>query len=965
MIKAEDIYKASNDGLSIITYYYPQATECVGTNKKFKRRPDESDASACIRQYKGVWKVTDFGEDDHAMSPIDICMNEERISFSEAIYLLADRYGVRNELDKTVNKPDIRKHPATVDEKDGETYWKLNDSFTKEQLAIMGPGVTQTVMDRYSWHSVQCLSMVKDRETLEKWTTPTYPIFMRQCALSDKEKEEVKQDSFYKIYHPLNPEKQYRFSYTPKGGKPRNYINGLHELKLAFTQLNAAEKEQYITEMGSEKGFVHKKLPSAFICSGERDAMCLAALNYDPIWFNSETYTLSEQEYKEIMKYVEVLYNIPDIDKTGIRKGTELALTYLDIHTVWLPSWLNNYKDQRSNPRKDLRDFRELRESKQDFNKLLAISMPAKFWMEGTDEKTGKAKLSLDTDCLIYFLKLNGFYRLKDPLTDTNIFVKVTGNVVEQIKPKYIRDFLKNFSRERFLHRNIRNLILNSTRLNDSSLESLDEIDLDFKDYDHDRQYFFFQKNTWEITGQSINEQKAGTTISGHYVMSDNIIKQDVTKLGDMFTIRRTKDAFGQPSFDIDINQHASNFFKYVINTSRTHWRKELEYLQEGVSDEEKKQYRTIHQFDIAGPLLNKEEIDEQKQNLVNKIFTIGYMLHGYKASSRAWAPYAMDNKIGEDGDSNGGSGKSFLFKTIGRFRNSVKMDGRNPKLLENPHVFEQVSRHTKMVLFDDCNRYFQTGSFYELITGDMTVNPKNNKIFTIEFEESPKIAFTTNFVPREFDPSSERRLLYMVFSDYYHQATVDNDYLETRSVRDDFHKDLFDAFYTKEEWNQDINFLAQCCRFYLSMCNESIKPQPPMGNILKRKNIADMGNSGFEDWAVAYFDKDSDHVNKTIPRSHAFDDFMLTAKPKLFTTNGFTKALKGFCQLYGYIYNPKSVMGGKNRIIEKVGEKTMEMIYIQTSEDEPINIDPNRAVDESEEELDKLLDSKPKELIF
>ena len=56
------------------------------------------------------------------------------------------------------------------------------------------------------------------------------------------------------------------------------------------------------------------------------------------------------KEYKEIMKYVDVLYNIPDLDKTGIRKGTELALTYLDIHTVWLPSWLNNYKDQRSNP---------------------------------------------------------------------------------------------------------------------------------------------------------------------------------------------------------------------------------------------------------------------------------------------------------------------------------------------------------------------------------------------------------------------------------------------------------------------------------------------------------------------------------------------------------------------------------------------------------------------------------------
>ena len=36
MIKAEDIYKVTNNGLDIILHYYPQARDCVGTNRHFK-----------------------------------------------------------------------------------------------------------------------------------------------------------------------------------------------------------------------------------------------------------------------------------------------------------------------------------------------------------------------------------------------------------------------------------------------------------------------------------------------------------------------------------------------------------------------------------------------------------------------------------------------------------------------------------------------------------------------------------------------------------------------------------------------------------------------------------------------------------------------------------------------------------------------------------------------------------------
>ena len=103
MIQATDIYNATHQGLDIILYYYPQAEHCVDNKKKFKRRPDEDDASACIRLFKDCYKVTDFGDSGTAMSPIDICMYEENIRFPEAVMLLASRYNVSSR-DRSINR---------------------------------------------------------------------------------------------------------------------------------------------------------------------------------------------------------------------------------------------------------------------------------------------------------------------------------------------------------------------------------------------------------------------------------------------------------------------------------------------------------------------------------------------------------------------------------------------------------------------------------------------------------------------------------------------------------------------------------------------------------------------------------------------------------------------------------------------------------------------------------------------
>ena len=929
MIKPSDIYEATHNGLDIILYYYPQAESSVDNKKKFKRRPDEDDASACIRKYDDCYKVIDFGDTGSAISPIDVCMHEENMRFNEAIALLASRYNVTDELKRSINKPEIRKRSAKDDEKEGERFFELEETFTEEQLRVLGPRVKQEHVDSLHWYVVKCISYVKNREVIEKYTTPTYPIFIRECVVEDKEKT----SKFYKIYEPLNPEKQWRFSYTPEGVKPKQYINGFRELKKAFQEYNLAEEKSFKNiAANKEKEYKEQKLPEAFICSGERDSLCVRALGYYPLWFNSETYKVSEEEIREIYKYVDVLYNIPDIDNTGRCKGTELALRFLDIHTVWLPNWLSGYRDNRGKPRKDFRDFVELRPKNKDFRNLLELAMPARFWVKSWSERSKKETYDIDTACLHNFLTLNGFYTLKDENTDNTKYIYLDGCVVQQIKPKDISSFLKRFAVERYLPRDIRNLILNSQRTGESSLSQLDEISLNFKSYTSDSQFLFFSKSTWEVTKDGITEYRG--RIEGRSVWDSKVTPHRVSILPPLFGCKHTLDSEGNNVFDLELKEHHSCFFNYLINTSRVHWRKELEEAWHDKSYEEAMKYREEHKFDIAGPLLTETEIQEQKLNLLNKMFAIGYNLHRYKSPSRAWALYAMDNKIGEDGECNGRSGKSFLFRSFSKLMRTANLSGRNPKLMENPHVFDQIDQHTDFVLVDDCDRYFPISLFYDNITSGMTVNPKNNKSFFIDFEDSPKYGFTTNYVPRDFDASTNARLLYMVFSDYYHEKTADNDYLESRTIRDDFGRNLMTNDYSEDDWNWDLNFFAQCLQLYLEMAANNIKIQPPMENIIKRKYKADMGAS-FEDWAYSYFAEEGEHVDQFIQRDMAYDDFLAFSKVAKthWTMQRFTKALRGFANLCPYIeaLNPTDLLNKEGRLLRKVEGQTKEMVFLKT----------------------------------
>ncbi|GAB2994095.1 hypothetical protein GCM10027284_09140 [Cyclobacterium sediminis] len=937
-IEQSDIFKATDGGLKILLHYFPQAQSCVGRKgKKFKVRETEKTASATLKQLQdGNWVVTDFGGDQKPKNGIHICMEEEGVDFKEALQLLASRYGVSGETKFEILKPEISSRDAKPQENDGEWYFEVRKDFTEFEIrtvlaekvvpvlrnkegkvvkdssgiAAIDTDKVYKVFRRYHFYSLISYSVVKNRKVTTIAATEKYPIYMWD------------EGDFKKIYQPLSPDKGRRFMYY--GKRKSDFLHGLSVCNMAYEDLQ--ESDDFEDDEEQTKAKKKKKLPEIIYCSGGSDAMNLAMISYQVVWPNSETAKLTDKLFKKLQAICEKVMNMPDIDFTGKREAHRLAMEHLDLHTITLPEDLRSFPDKRGNPSKDVRDYLK-HFNYYDFKQLVRTAIPYRFWDEvHWVDKAGnwQSKFQEKNTRLYNFLTNNGFYRLENKNEKMGyIFIQIQDNIVREIEVNEVKTYINNFLENRYLDEGLRDVFYRSSQLKDASMSNLPMTEVDFTDYDKDTQFFFFENKTVEVSKEAIKVHKLGEVQK--YVWHDEVIEHRFKPQDPHFKVSKTDD--GQ--WDIDILKTDNTFLNFLINTSRTHWRKELEDALEGKTAEEIAKYKKENLFNIAGPNLDKEEILEQKHHLVNKMYVLGYLLHRYKDPSRPWAIYTMDHRISDEGESHGGSGKSIAMGSVSRFMKSVTLRGRDPKMTENPHMYDRVTIHTDYILVDDANQYLKFDVFFSDITGNMIVNPKNNKSYEIPYEESPKFAFSSNFPLRNIDSSTLRRILYCVFADYYHE-NKDGYFNESRNPREEFGKNILGPDYTAEEWNDFYNFMIQCCQLYM----QHSKIDPPMENVEKRNLLSEMGPA-FHEWGDTYL---ADRLNEFVTKKYAFEDYIKTSGSK-WTSQKFTKALRAWVRYYGYELDPEEFHNASGRIIRKIdvnGTPTsMEMIYISSSGEE------------------------------
>jgi hypothetical protein len=943
-VDANLLLQATDGGLKIILHYYPQAGPCVeNSRRKFKMRESEKTASATLKQLPdGNWVVTDFGGDAKPKNGIEICRDEEGLSYKEALQVLAQRYGIDPEKGTIeILKPKITKTDATPEQEEGKWYFEVRKGFTEfEVRTVLAANVipyiktpdgdkinfekVEKVFLRYNFYSLDSYTIIKNREAIRIESTEQYPIMMWD------------EGKFKKIYQPLSPDKSRRFMYY--GQRPTDFLHGLAACNIAYeNNFPKDAKEELDPDTGEVKKPTPVKLPEIIYCSGGSDGMNVAMIdNYQVVWGNSETAKLTGVQLKKLTNIAERVMNLPDIDETGLREAHRLALEHLQLYTIELPEQLRAMPDRRGNPSKDVRDFfKHFRPY--ELRQLVKTALPYQFWEEywSKDKDTGKFKTSYQVrNTRMYnFLRKNGFGRIELENEKTGyLYIQIIHNIVREIKANEVKNYVNKFLETRGMDEILRDTFYRSTQVNEGSMSNLPIVDIDFSNSEADTQFFFYENGTVSVQADGIKIYKPGEI--RRYVWEDEVVKHRIKLDDPYFKVTTLPDG----TLDIEILKKDCDFLNYMINTCRMHWRKELEESLDGKSDEEREAYLKKHKFDIAGPNLDPMEQAEQKQHLINRIYAAGYLLHGFKDESRAWCVFGMDNRVGDDGESHGGTGKSIFFKAIRQFMKTVTLDGRKDKLTEDQFLFENVTRHTGYILIDDANQYLNFQFFFSSITGELTVNPKHGKRFIIPFEEVAKFAISSNFVIRNLDSSTARRLLYTVFSDYYHANQPGHDYYrEDRTVADDFGYNLLSGSFPQEQWNSYFNLMMQCCQMYLNYP----KISPPMNNVEVRHLKSEMGEN-FLEWADVYFSEESGRLNQFVPRPAAFEDFKITTNSRLWSAQKFFKSIQAWCRFYSYTLDPKEYRNSKGRIIRKHENEhgktvTTEMIYIRTTEGDAI----------------------------
>ena len=892
----QEIYNRSNNGLEIIFRELPQAEVARENVKKMFKLDPEENASAHLIPPKGektYWSVYNFRDSDHqkSYSPIDIVMRERGVSFKVALMSLAQEWGGDMKVDKTINKPHIAQRLPLPEEKDGVNPPVLLEGYTQEGLAVWGPYATPESLEALRWHEVKSYTIVKDGKATVIERTADYPIFCQDYLETTDESSNIIAG---KLYEPLNWDEKRRFKHF--GQKPKKHIFGLSDVVSQY-QKNGS-----------------KKLKLVILVSGGSDAVNCRGLGYPVITMGSETEDFGPAEYNKVMTYTEELYCIYDRDSTGIRVSQRLALQFMEMKVIYLSKEdMHFLLDKRNKPRKDLKDCLELSLGKDEMELLLRRGLKAKFWdYAETPEKSKKKNLVISQVRLSYFLGLLGYYTLKNDLTAKPQYIHIENHRVSRVTHNTILTDLLKYAEQEGWPEELRNMISRTRDMpteNKSTLEELPKLNLLKPTIDVQPIPF---SNLWVTVTKDGIYRHSYSELGEKYVWGNRVVTHNYKDFPKMFDIKRGDD--GKWQVTLCENWHNYKFMRVVVNSCRLHWRKKDEH----------------------GIELTPEEQYEEELCFVSRVANLGYHLHTFKIMSAAYASVYIDNKVGVDKDErHGRTGKTQIIRGLGKMLNFTFREGGKREEVESRFFYGGTTEANDLFFIDECGKDFDFTQLFGRITGDFLVEQKGEPTHSIPFENSPRLIIATNFVVRQDDQSTLARFWFQPFSDYYHERTENNDYLESRSIYDDIGCELTGFDYTEEDWQAQISFLLQCLQFHLSLPRNEWKIEPPMNQIRQRRLQAAI-NKGINEWATDYLAPESGNLNRLISSSEVYSNYKSETGSQI-THNAFTRQLKDYCKFAGLTYNPTNITGK-----EKDGEpyraringKTESVVYIKSATD-------------------------------
>ncbi|MHB8853677.1 MAG: bifunctional DNA primase/polymerase [Ignavibacteriaceae bacterium] len=314
--------------------------------------------------------------------------------------------------------------------------------------------------------------------------------------------------------------------------------------------------------------------------------------------------------------------------------------------------------------------------------------------------KDGKAVIIRNQ--LIGFLENRGFAKMF--LGTDYIFVRITHNIVKEVTPVLIKDFILDYINAN-LEEHIKKLLIESLIANarsffcTDSLEFLKTADVNFIEDTKDKAMFFFNNCLIEVMKDSV-EIKNYNQLNG-YIWEEQLNKRDFSSSSSI------------SDFETCINNICLN----------------------------------------------------NGQRIISLKTAIGYLLHAYKDPSCAKAIIFIDEKLSDSAF--GRSGKGLISKGISQVKNMLRFDGKNFKF-DKSFPFQSVNPDTQIIFFDDVAKKFGFEKLFSIITEGLTIEKKNKNEYSIPFEKAPKLLITTNHSITGSDDSSKDRQFVIEFSDFY-----------------------------------------------------------------------------------------------------------------------------------------------------------------------------------------------------
>ena len=750
------------------------------------------------------------------------------------------------------------------------------------------------------------------------------------------------------------------------------------------------------------------------LCSGPRDAIAVYShSNAHVVWLHSEQAgfdkrggnTRPNRWLRAFIKKLQGvtaeggLYVCYDEDATGLASSQAIALNNPQVRWLRLPKELGEIV-VGGKPLKDVTDFvsrfsevegRMPAEVQHDdpvewFDNALFDTPSCQFWQWESERKdadgTGRARYKFDLRNTPVFLRARGmvrrvmqqgkssfsrFFLLGNDNTYTECFPgeKGSNKLVAQA-----RDLMAEWLRAHKEHNDEKGSLsraIYSAKLEQSTMETIEQMDFDEKSYGEDFDHFFFQNCAVRVSADEVKivpytQMKQRTNseaiLDGNFslqqqawhVVVNPLYAQELAKHEDIMENSKTAEERAQENMRWDSwstlwhyllkldrpMEEMPAHFRFLYNLSRIFWEKE-----------------------VGGAELNNTEKQIQDMYFIAMLHAIGSALVRQRSANRQQFIHITDNGTRREDLASGGTGKTVVLELLSLMRRVLKIDG---KALEDGNVklSQELDKvvpglHT-IIAIDELPQGFSPKTLYNY-TLSITSRGLYRTSVILEGDDLPKFVVASNEQLDLSSDSTSRRTYQVLVSDWYHPRSMDGS-RPAHTPADDFRKEGMKEVarnLSPTLLNEARNLLLGCVQLFFQLPEETIRP-PRDDRAMLRQALAASKDEEFTKW-IAGFLRDKRHLGIPIAQRELaislLDYCGITVGQKT-VKEAFKRIrdnIEDYIRTSIYVMNPEKVLKTQTDRDNKM-RQTAAWMY-------PINPDGTIQTDGKGNRLPRVLDKK------